>query len=104
MTKPLDLQGRFRNVSSPHESSLERLARRCAWGVILCFAIVILMMVYRTATSPPPATIREITPAERKQIAFLEDKFRLHGYMWLLDRRAGEISYWRKGKWQVIKI
>lgn len=102
MTAPLNLQSRFRDVNSNHESSLERMARRVAWVVIFLCAIVIGTMVFKAA---PPATIRrEITPAERKQVAYLEDKFKLHGYMWMLDRTAGEISYWRKGKWRVIKL
>jgi hypothetical protein len=81
-------------------SDLTFLPRRVAWVVIFLSAIVILTMVFKAA---PPPTIREITPAERKQVAYLEDKFKLHGYLWLVDRKTGEISYWRKGKWRVIK-
>lgn len=102
MTLPIKgLDEIYHHVDQSHESCFERFFTKFARVVILLCAVVILMMAFKAA---PPRTIQEITPAERKQVAYLEQKFKLHGYMWMLDRKADEISYWRKGQWRVIKL
>jgi len=101
MTTPLDL----RHLKTREEhGEAEGTLNRFAIAILIVAAFIIFFMLYTIVNRPyPPPSIREITPAERKQISYLEDKFKLHGYTWAIDIQTGEISYYRKGVWRVIK-
>ena len=108
MTAPLNLEGvyprRNQQTGKPSmERFLKKLFTKCVAAVLFLATALILYMIFSLLTFPPPPTIQEITPAERKQVSDLSKKYKLTAYVWAIDRKSGEISYYRKGEWRVIQ-
>lgn len=102
MTAPLNID--HLRKQGKNKSEIEGTLNRFAIAMLIIAAVVIFAMLYTIFTRPyPPPSIREVTPAERKQISYLKDKYKLHGYCWVIDRDTGKISYYRKGQWWTVR-
>ncbi len=67
---------------------------------LIFFIIVFVFGFWQQITLPE---IRDITPAEKVRASAILDKFALKSYFSIIDQATGEISYYRGGRWMVIK-
>ncbi len=80
-------------------SKFEKWCNRFAVAFLILFAVYFFWMIFLRPSNLP--VIQEITPAERKQVPELSKKYRLAGYVWMIDRTTGELVYYRNGEWRV---
>ncbi len=79
----------------------EKWCNRAAVVFLILFAAYFFWMIFLRPSHLP--VIQEVTPAERKQVYELSRKYKLAGYVWMLNRDSQEISYYRNREWRVVK-
>lgn len=105
MTELLNLKNNhhYYRFKTQKEIAREKANKRLIWGTLALIIIMALYFFFFVRIGGTPPTIQEITPAERHHVSDLSKKHQLAGYVWSIDRQTGEIAYYRRGEWRIVR-